>query len=391
MDKKYDELLMIEERSMDKFFKKPIDTIFFETFIIDNGKDNQKYFKLSESEKKATALEFVQKMRSFVALKKESMAKDFYLIDKTQGDIEKFQYINEIKSIINALKILHKDNLMNRKSADAYNEVLKSEPVNKANLDMADKIDSGVYFETLLNNLIKNKAIFMEAYKTDDDNLIVYFYESAVLQLIISMGYLLSSCIIYSLTHERAATLKNGEVVGPKDMTYYLDYKMMAVDSTLHFHIKIIDKINKVFDDGKLYSLSSKIKNENKSIKDSNNNINIYNEIFPVLFAGVASLMSAFLFVWIIRSIIYMFYYLKGSLSNYLEAMSTFLKLHAEKVNDPKVSKKQKELAERMIKISEKIGTQHKDAIKKSLIDINNENKLSKETSAFKDATQDIF
>jgi len=93
-----------------------------------------------------------------------------------------------------------------------------------------------------------------------------------------------------------------------------------------------------------------------------------------------ASIVIAVTIVPILRELVYFFYSCKTSISNYFEIQADLLEMNAARLNmegntDPKVARKQKELANKFRRFADKLSIQNKNASKEALYDVKDDEK----------------
>jgi hypothetical protein len=255
--------------------------------------------KVEVNDKVVTAL--------FKDIKNKAFKLDFSIFDNSKGDITKTDCYETVANALKFLNSLSKD--VNNKELKQYIQTI----------------------ETALSNLEKNKANFGKAYSAQN-RLLEYLYGSTGIAIIASTSYLVSVCV---------EVIKN-----PKNGFYEC-----TIDETTKIgkncNLESLKKFNTMCANGQLtmaFSKLLKVKNES-----------IYVTVGTTL--GIIMLI-----ILLIREVVFGYYYIRVSISSYLEQLSKFILLNASKVTDSNVKSKQENIAKRLYTLSQKIAVDQKVA-----------------------------
>lgn len=341
--------------TIDSFYNKPNVRSFFESFLFTCGNDIHKFNLLTEAGKYAITMDVLETVTKFLKSKIEHIDMEF--IDKTMGDITKFTYYDSIKDVISTLSIKIKD---------------------ATNNDVEGSVELNTFMSTVnyvFNALHTYKKEFMLGYLTGKE-LIIYLYESIVVELVIILSYFITNMVKY--------TFEKGQLY------MFFDVKHLKTDPTFQYQLGLLTKFHNMCMSGKIVNFfqGNEIKSSDKKVKEESQYV--VEDIVGAMLVGALSLVSVFILIWFIREIIYMFYYIRGSFSNYFDSLSVFLQINSLNQKDPKIKEKQKNLSEKFRKISDKISLETKAALKKSTKDSNRENSVVKIHSTFNVDSKDV-
>jgi hypothetical protein len=204
-----------------------------------------------------------------------------------------------------------------------------------------------------LSNCITLNHYFVEGFRQNNE-MVMLIYNNFVMSLIKGTSFLISNCIEY---------VKNSYD------TYSVVFKYnLGKNQDFKIYYDNLDKINKATIGGKMDDLLSKLL-EVKNLAE-----------IPAIIIAVPGVMLMFgSLIFIIRELIYIYYYVRSNISYDIKQLALFIELNASTLDSDLKSVKQKQdnIVKNLLKISDILAVDNKNSIKtgkESLIkDINNE------------------
>lgn len=293
-------------------------------------KERDEIHSLTEADTSALSNELVSKLYQSIVNKSHV---DFGAIPLSKGRVEKYEGTSNMIQTLDILEDVAKSYGTKAKDLNYYVQIVK----------------------TAIVNLSENSRYFEAGYKTNNDYCIL-MYNSILLACIESTSYLVSSYI---------------------DSTRRVDgssYFVLIKDPKRQGEVLLtnLQKFNNLCTSGDLgKSLKQSIANEHKNFTGT------------ALVTAVVAVGISMSIIPAIRELIFLFYYSRMKVSDYLEQQAMFLE--ANKLNivnntgmDPQKKKavieKQNKTINRLRAISDKIAVEYSLAQSKSNKEINNEN-----------------
>ena len=208
-----------------------------------------------------------------------------------------------------------------------------------------------------IENVKANKGLFIKAFAARAD-LPMMRYNTVVLSIVASVSFLISATIEFFIDPKT------------KNLNLAIDSAVLKGNSNDKLLLDNLFKFNKLCKDKNF----SKFMNGLIQIKAKN-----LIGTSAVAVIG-ASIVIAVTIVPILRELVYFFYSCKTSISNYFEIQADLLEMNAARLNmegntDPKVARKQKELANKFRRFADKLSIQNKNASKEALYDVKDDEK----------------
>lgn len=275
---------------------------------------------LTEEQKQDIAEKTVSKL--FKDIKSKAFNLDFSDIEVGKGDVTKINGYANLKNAINFLEKMSTD----IKSQDIRNAITQITICHKS--------------------LIENKKGYTMAFTTGN-KLVIYLFDSACLSLIQATTFLITQVI---------------EVVKDNMGLYHCEMKDIG-KLPKNGSISALIKYNEMDKNGKLASVI------NKTLK--------LKEEVGIFATGFIVIASVLLVLYFIRFVIYQFYYVRISLSNYLAHVSDFVLMNMSTLDDDqkKIKEKQQKIADRLKKMSEKLAVDQNMSTERSNNDIKENDK----------------
>jgi hypothetical protein len=293
---------------------------FLQFLLIKESTDKIEYSNLSEEKKKH--LSNVMITNIFNSIKRKSLQINLSMIEKSEGDIKKLAFYNDLKQSINFLMV------MRNRDGDAP-EIISE-------------------FEACLQTLEKYSMQFNMGFKNDKE-LIKLLYNNMVAALVNGVSFVISATIDY--VKEQTGTYKS------------VFRKNVQISKSSSLFLDSIVKFNRYAREGKLNKFLS-------------NELQAEKAIGTVVAIGVTAIAVVAIFIWILREIIYQYYYQRNQLSDALKNLASFVQMNTAVLDSD--SKKVKERQEKIIKnlliASDKIAVDHKVSTKKAIDEISREN-----------------
>ena len=255
---------------------------------------------------------------------------DFGSIPDSEGDITKIQ---NYELLVDALQDLE----------DLY--------TNEQDLTQINVVKDAI------ENVKANKGLFIKAFAAKAD-LPMMTYNTVVLSIVASVSFLISATIEFFIDPKT------------KNLNLAIDSAVLKGNSNDKLLLDNLVKFNKLCKD----------KNFSKFM-DGLIQIKAKNLIGTSAVAVIgASIVIAVTIVPILRELVYFFYSCKTSISNYFEIQADLLEMNAARLDmegntDPKVARKQKELANKFRRFADKLSIQNKNASKEALYDVKDDEK----------------
>lgn len=288
----------------------------------------KRYSNLTEESKEEINDKVVTKL--FRDIKNKAFKLDFSMFDESKGDITKTYCYDTIK---NSLKFL--DNL--------YKDINNKDLINAKNT-----------VQTALDNLIKYKNNFKQSYSSKN-RMLEYLYATTGLAILEATSYLISVSV---------EIVKDG----------YGVYKC-KVDSTSklekNHNLSALKKFNSLCSSSQLNLAFSKL-------------LKVRNE--DILLTTGTIIAVIMLIIFTIREVVFGYYYIRVSLSSYLEQLSKFIQLNSMKVTDKNVKEKQEKIARKLMNLSEKIAVDQDLASSRSEDDSKKSDKEAADSAKEKDS-----
>lgn len=208
-----------------------------------------------------------------------------------------------------------------------------------------------------IENVKANKGLFIKAFAARAD-LPMMTYNTVVLSIVASVSFLISATIEFFIDPKT------------KNLNLAIDSAVLKGNSNDKLLLDNLVKFNKLCKD----------KNFNKFMNGLIQ-IKAKNLIGTSAVAVIgASIVIAVTIVPILRELVYFFYSCKTSISNYFEIQADLLEMNAARLDmegntDPKVARKQKELANKFRRFADKLSIQNKNASKEALYDVKDDEK----------------
>jgi len=195
-----------------------------------------------------------------------------------------------------------------------------------------------------LKNIIYYKKDFMRAFK-NNNTLVIMFYNNIVAGLL----YTTSVIIAEYVEHIKEA---NG-MLTPKFKEIDKQPKGLFLNNLKSF--------NKMVINGKFESF---LKSDGEQLTGG-----------TLIGVSVLAVMVA---LWLIREIVFIFLYMRNTISDYLMQLSYFVELNSQKLSlngNDKVVEKQEKVAEKLVKLSDKISVDSRVSTNKGLNELQRDNK----------------
>jgi hypothetical protein len=298
-----------------------LDSLFIR--LIENSKLNPinivKYTNLTESEKGKISKNYIESLISMIVSKKKDI--DYSVIESSAGNIKKLKSYNNFNEVLNMLSMLNNNNTVSG--------------IDKAYIETA---------RTALENLEALETEFVAAFKSNNEILIL-LYNNITLSLI---NYLSALCINFI------------EVIKQPDMTWKLQLNTeRSENNSLLFHYNNLKKFNNLVDSGKL----SKIISMSKKYDDLMGSITAF--VSSPVFLSIVAIV---LVLYLIREIIYYYYYTRVAVSDHLRYISSLIELNQTSLQADRssVAMKQSQIITFLNKVADKIDIDQKVAVKDS-------------------------
>lgn len=285
----------------------------------------REYKMLSEEAKSEKTDKVITKL--FRDIKDKAFRCDFSIMDRSEGKITKCQCYDTIK---NALKFINQ---------------------LSANTKCTKEVTEAVFtLNNALKNLEKYENEFNKAYK-NKNLMLKYLYSSMGIALVHGTSLIVATCVDI-VKNPRGTTQGNfnGEVKLPKNhnLNALTQFNEMCSSSQLP---KIFNKMNKTPMQESAIGIGAAIK--------------------TALVAGGASgalltvtgiLGGILLTIFTIREVVFAYYYIRVSLSAYLEQLSDFIMMNQVGIEDSRTKEKQENIAKKLRSLSERIAVDQKVA-----------------------------
>jgi len=290
---------------------------FLERVVIKEGYDAVIFDKLNESDKDLMKENLLNKVINSV--KEKSLNVDYSYINKTKGDIERLKNFDDLENSIAILDDLYRTD---ENALEGIPELKKA-----------------------LSNVKYYKKDFMRAFK-NDNSLIVLFYKNIVAGLIFSTSTIIAEYVEHVKDSNGMLTAK---FVGDKVA------KGIFLDNLKAFNNMVIK--------GQFESFL-KIDSDQLTGKQAS-------------FIASGIILSVIAVIWIVRELVFSFFYMRDSISDYLLNLSYFVELNYQKLGDGQenIRGKQEKIAEKLVKLSDKIAVDSRISTKRGEDDIRNSNK----------------
>lgn len=301
-----------------------INSVLLEEFFADDYKNIRILKTFSEAEKVQLSKNLVELLYQNISNK--SMSLDYEMLEGSQGDFK------QIKSYIYFKQSL---DLLNSMQSNLKERINNLDTINNA-----------------YQNLLDNTDNFKQGFKVNNE-LVMMIYNNISVALISSLSFLISTTIDYikDPTGDFSIHYKSNVSLNKGFPTVFLDS---------------LDKFNKMCVSGELAKFFT-ITYSKKSFLGIDGYLIIPNIIIILV-----------LIIPLLRELIYQFYYMRVSLSDYIRVQADFIELNQSKISnikEPKKTKeKQKKIAEKLIKIADKIDVDQKISTKTASSEINKEN-----------------
>lgn len=279
---------------------------------------------LSESGQKEMANKTVTSL--FRAIKAKAFNLDFSDVEVGKGDITKIHSYKELKEAISFLKKLSTN--------------INSPEINNAisQIEMAHTY------------LLSNKQGFVMGFKLGN-NLIIYLFNSVAIALVQATSFLISNCI---------------EITKNNINTYQCEMKKVN-KLPKNASLSALIKFNEMGKNGKLSTVIS-------------HTIKLKEDALSITMGVVGGVMLA---LFLIREVIYMYYFVRVSFSQYLNHLKEFVLMNASTLsNDQRgIKDKQEKVAKKLGELSDKLAIDQSMATERSRQDINSSNRVTANTN----------
>lgn len=262
----------------------------------------------------------------FRAIKSKAFNLDFSDVEVGKGDITKINSYKELKESISFLK-----KLSNNVNNPEVNHAL-------AQIEMAHTY------------LLANKQGFTMGFKLGN-NLIIYLFNSVSIALVHSTSFLISNCI---------------EIAKNNMNTYQCEMKSVK-KLPKNANLSALMKFNEMGKNGKLNTVIS-------------HTIKLKEDAMAITMGVIGGVMLALL---LIREVIFMYYFVRVSFSQYLNHLKEFVLMNASTLsNDQKnIKEKQEKVAKKLGELSDKLAVDQSMASERSRQDINSNNRITANTN----------
>lgn len=288
----------------------------------------RRYSNLTEEAKEEVNDKVITKL--FRDVKSKAFKLDFSMFDETKGDITKASCYN---TVTNALKFL---------------DQISSDTKNK------DLIKAKNSIQTALKNLIKYKNNFKSSYQAKN-RMLEYLYATTGLAIVGGTSYLVSVSV-------ELVKGNNGLYNCKIDETTKLEK---------NHNLNALEKFNSMCSSSQLNTAFSKL-------------LKVRNE--DILVTAGTTIAVIMLAIYTIREVVFGYYYVRVSLSAYLEQLSKFVLLNASRLDDKDVKTKQENIAKRLRMLSQKIAVDQDLATSRSEDDSKKSDKEAAETAKGNDS-----
>jgi hypothetical protein len=275
---------------------------------------------LNEDSQKEVADKTVTKL--FKDIKAKAFNLDFSEVEIGKGDITKIKNYSELKNAINYLRKI------------------------STNVKNPELIDAVTQINLAHDNLLANKSGFVNGFKSGN-NLLIYLFNSVSIALIQATAFVATNSVEFvkdnlnTFQPEMAATKKL-----PKNA-----------------NLSALKRFNEMARNGKLHNVISHTLKLKESVS------------LTFLTTTIGAILLALI---IIREIIFTFYFVRISMSQYLDYLKNFVLMNASNLSNDqrKIKEKQEKVAKILGKLSDKLAVDQNLATersKQSIIDNNKE------------------
>lgn len=262
----------------------------------------------------------------FRAIKAKAFNLDFSDVEVGKGDITKINSYKDLKEAINFLKKLS-NNVNNPEVNNAITQI-----------------------EMTHTYLLTNRQGFTMGFKLGN-NLIIYLFNSISVALVQATSFLISTCI---------------ETVKTNMNTYLCEMKQVN-KLPKNGNLSALMKFNEMGKNGKLNTVIS-------------HTLKLKEDAFAISLGVIGSVLLA---LYLIRELVFCYFYIRVALSQYLTHLKEFVLMNASTLNNDqrKVKEKQEKVAKKLGELSDKLAIDQSMATERSRQDINSSNKVTANTN----------
>lgn len=295
-----------------------------ETYLVRNRYDLKVLEALSEDERKEAAGKVVTELYKSLKERSKSQERDFREIEKTRGDIQRLSGFDHLSKSINFLTTLY-----NRNPDKSPKEILA--------------------LSDTLTNLIRYKREFTIAFQRGD-HLAQMLYNNIVHALVSATSFTVSTMIDY---------------VKDEMGFYSISFKERSSrERNMNLYFNSLSRFNKASNNGRLNTFF-----KNPGAVD--------NLVGSATVVGIAAgvIMALWAIIFILREIIYQYYYARDMISQHLENLAKFVQLNTSIMSDDMKAtrEKQEKIVQFLLKLSDRIAVDQKVGAKKAQDDISKE------------------
>lgn len=320
--------MAIQFRSLSESAKTMDDILRFS--LVREGVDEVKFRKLSESDKKQISNEMISKLYDTIRNKANQV--DYSGIEESKGDITRIKGFEELQNAVNFLSSMHS------KEKNAPSEI-------------TSLVDG-------LANIKKLKHDFETGFRQNNE-LIVLVYNNMVVSLVKASSFLVATTVDYVK-----------DPLGGYSTKFKSNH---GKDIEINLYFSNISKFNGYVSKGQFSSF----------IDASLENNNIVGAA-GVGIALVSAIASIGVFVWLLREIVYMYFWARTSISDNLKLLGEFVKLNSATLGTDfrSAKEKQEKVAKTLSDLSDKVAVEQKISTKKAVNEIQKENDGTNLTTA---------
>ena len=262
----------------------------------------------------------------FRDIKSKAFNLDFTDVEIGKGDITRIKNYEELKNAINYLRKLSMD-VRNPELTDAVNQIVLAHETLKA-----------------------NKVGFTNAFKVGN-NLLIYLFNSVSVALVQATVFVATNSV---------------EFVKDNMNTYHAEMKK-TTKLPKNANLNALVKFNEMSKSGKLNTVIS-------------NTLKLKEEVGTFIGVTVASVMIA---LYLIREIIFSYYFIRISVSQYLNYLKHFVEMNASTLgtDQKKIKEKQEKVARVLGQLADKLAVDQNLATERSKQSIITNNKETSEVN----------
>ena len=320
------------------FFRNPIAMEKFNELMDMSNPDTRAFvLSLNEAEQASVLTALTSRLYDNIVSKVDDI--DYGEIPSTKGDIQKLSNYEKLRDCVSILR-----------------DILKE---YKQNTSPIDDIALAIV------NVESNKSLFMRAFMSDAE-LPIVFYNNIVLNIIGSVSYMISTCIEFIKT--------------PNQDSFKMTLDKVALNKTKNNMMYVnLQKFNKSISNGSFHK-SMEFIIKMKSTNAHNEAAAIAGGVLTVI-AGVGILIAS---IYLLREMVFLFYYSKMRISEFLEIQADLLQMNAYNLeNDATMDEERKSyiVASQMRIVSMLRKLSNKFAIDNKKAEIDAENEITKENN----------